>query len=146
MNGALRDQLRALGTGVGVAVLVAMLTVVALGFLAAALYMALARLLDPALAALLTAAAALVAAGLIVLVAKARRSRPGPAAGSPGPAGIGGLGPAFAGGSPLGAELAAETAQIARAHAGKAVVVSLALGFALGVSPRLRRLLWRALR
>jgi hypothetical protein len=142
MNRSLPDRLKALGGTVLLLAMVAVLLLLALGFLAAALYLALARQLDPAWAALLTATAAVAMAGVIVLVVRVRR-RPAPPAATAG-RGLGGGAPIGLVSS-LGAQFGEDTARLARAHAGKAVGLALALGFAVGVSPRLRRALWRLL-
>lgn len=144
MNRTLEARLRGLLGAAMVLLAALVLLLIALGFLAAALYLGLTRVMDPAWAALLTAVAALALAGLVVLVRRLGRRRPPPPAGGLG-FGLGGEAVPLGAVSALGAQIGDDTARFARAHAGKAIGLALALGFAVGVSPRLRRSLWRLL-
>jgi len=104
------------------------------GFLVAALYIALARELDPAGAALITAAVCLVGAGLLSfigwliarsLVAQEKGNEKAPDA----------VKMAMAVGEALGGDLQS----LAKDHRYGMIGAALAAGFALGVSPKLRR-------
>lgn len=119
-----------------------------------ALYLWLATMLQPALAALLTALAVFVTALLLLLIGqrttaprRARAPRLGvaapPGAVSPGvvspearPAGIA---------AAVGSEIGMASAGWVRGHASEVVIAAAAAGFAVGVSPRLRRAIWRLL-
>jgi hypothetical protein len=113
----------------------------ALGFLCGAAYLALLDLVSPPLAALATGLGALVLAVLIVQIARLwsrgkgasgrrrrARSERGEGSAEETAAEIGGI---------LGAQLAALT----RSHTRSTLAVSLLAGFAVGASPRLRKVL-----
>jgi hypothetical protein len=111
------------------------------GFLCAALYMALAESLRPALAALITGIVVLATA--VILLLRARSAMGGrPATGGGGT--TTGAGPQSA--LDLGSAVGADVQSWVKGHAPQATVAALLLGVALGISPRLRRVLWRLLR
>ena len=122
-----------------VAAILAVLALAALGFLCAALYLGLARVVEPPMAALLTGvvvlAVVVVLAALAVVVAWLTGRRGG--GGQPRDA----AGLARRAGEALGVDLQA----LAKGHARTLTLSALAAGFAVGVSPRLRRALLRLL-
>lgn len=139
----MQDRLSRLAIAFVCILVAALLAASALGLLGAALYLELLTLVVPPVAAALTAAAALLLAFLVLLVGRAvngRRagspSRTGRGAGMAAPLGAAGL---------LGEEVGQAAGAFTRAHADKAIVAALVAGFALGLSPRLRRSLWRLL-
>lgn len=123
-----------------VAAILAVLALAALGFLCAALYLGLARVVEPPMAALLTGvvvlAVVVVLAALAVVVAWLTGRRGG---GGGQPRDAAGL--ARRAGEALGVDLQA----LAKGHARTLTLSALAAGFAVGVSPRLRRALLRLL-
>lgn len=137
-----------IGTTLAWLLLASLLSLLGAGLLVAALYLWLATLFTPALAALLTALAAFAAAGLAAVIGRAvargrskRRRGAMPAAhgaaqGAP---------PGLAAAALAGSEMGAAGSDWARANAPKAVLAALAAGFVVGLSPRLRRALWRQL-
>lgn len=115
----------------------------------AALYLWLATLLTPAGAALLTALAVFLAVGLLLLFgwlssggrsARARRH----AATLPSGAAPPGMAPPAA--AAIGSEIGLASAAWLRDHAAQVTIAAAVAGFVIGVSPRLRRALWRVLR
>ncbi len=97
----------------------------------------------PPVAALATGGAAFAAAILLLLVAKVRGSRRRRPVARPA------VGPAAAdvtgGAAELGVVLADEGRRLLAGHAKGAAATALAAGLAVGISPRLRRTLWRLL-
>lgn len=139
----------AVGIALGIVALVAAMT--GLGFLFAALYMALTRVIDPDAAAASVGLAAFVIA-LIVLLISRRIARPTspptrltrsatvqPVVGARG-------GSAEAAAAEIGDLIAGKGRDLLRTHSMGATAAALIGGLALGVSPRLRRTVWRLLR
>ena len=122
-----------------VAAILAVLVLAALGFLCAALYLGLERVVEPPAAALLTGvivlAVAIVLAALAIVAASLAGRRA--AGGQPRDA----VGLAVRAGEALGVNLRT----LAKDHSRPLVLSALAAGFAVGVSPRLRRALLRLL-
>jgi hypothetical protein len=124
----------ALGIAAGCIALAA--AAVAIGFLSLALFLAFAALMPPAWAAVVTAACVTLAAALIVAILRlAARPRRAPeprrdAAGDPGDIAM-----------ELGSLFGQQAHGFATRHKGATILGSLALGFAIGVSPGLRDLL-----
>lgn len=116
-----------------------LLGLLAVGFLAAALYLGLATLLSPPLAALASAGVLLVAALLAVLVAGFRRN----ASRATGTVPASDLSEAAAA---LGSRLGEQAARQAQAHPWAAAGAALACGAIVGANPRLRALLMGLLR
>lgn len=147
--GALQDRLARAGIAVVLMMLAALLALSAIGLLGATLYLALLPYLSPPQAAAATAGAAVVLALVLLLVARGiagRSSRPSASAtvGS-GSRRSGSLGGGLGVVSGLGQDIGHDAEALIRTHASKAIMASLVAGFALGVSPRLRRGLWRLL-
>ncbi len=120
----------------------------------AALYLLLATQLQPALAALLTALAVFLTALLLLLIGRwttaPRRVRPSPlgVAAPPGVASPGAVPPqggAAGIAAAVGSEIGVASAGWLRGHAREVVIATAAAGFVVGISPRLRRALWRLL-
>lgn len=117
------------------------LIVTGVGFLVAALYIALANALGPAGAALTTGVICFAVAGLLALIGwlvlralRPRRKRPGHSAD--------GMTMAMAAGEAMGGDLRS----LAKQHRFGLVGGALAAGFVVGVSPKVRRLLLNFLR
>lgn len=115
------------------------LVLTGLGFLIAALYIGLARDMAPAGAALTTGAVCLAGAGLLTLIgwlvlrslaARGERDEKAPAAAAPDAVKM-----AMAVGEALGGDLQS----LAKNHRYGLIGAALAAGFAVGVSPKLRR-------
>lgn len=117
-------------------ILAVFLGMLSLGFLAAALYLALVTLTTPPLAALGSAGALLAMALLIVLAASLRRNATRSRATTPAPASD--LSQIAAA---LGSRLGQQAALQAQAHPWAAAGASLACGAIVGANPRLRALL-----
>ncbi len=117
---------------VGVPVMVLILA--GLGFLVAALYIAMARDMDPAGAAVITGVIALVGAGLLSVIGwlVLRSSAPPDKHDDQAPDAVK---MAMAVGEALGGDLQS----LAKHHRYGMIGAALAAGFALGVSPKLRR-------
>ncbi|NJO67511.1 MAG: hypothetical protein HC826_00565 [Rhodospirillales bacterium] len=154
----MQDRFARLVIAFGLAIVAGLLAVATFGLVGAAIFLALLPVISPAQAALATAAVALLLAVILLLMSRTIVSRPRssstPAAGAtPGfrgrPAGAlgGGFGGTKAGlAASIGEAFGSDAESLVRAHAGSAVVTALIAGFAIGVSPRLRRSLWRLLR
>lgn len=139
----------AVGIALGIVALVAAMT--GLGFLFAALYMALTRVIDPDAAALAVGLAAFVTALIVLLISRritrptspptrlTRSARVQPVVGAPG-------GSAEAAAAEIGDLIAGKGRDLLHTHSMGATAAALIAGLALGVSPRLRRTLWRLLR
>jgi hypothetical protein len=135
------DQfLKRLATTIASLLAATILVLAALGFLGYAAYLALLGAVSPPLAALITGIGAVVLAGLIVIVGsslfRGRRARPRPR-----DSGAGGEDGAGRMAGELGGALAAQLGTLTRSHSGPVLAASLAAGFAVGVSPRLRKVL-----
>lgn len=139
----MQDRLSRLAIAVACALVAALLALGAVGLLGAALYLALLPEVSPPLAAAITAAAALLLAALVLLIGRIVAGR------RPSGGARSGIGDDVAGRMGamglLGQDLGIEAGALAKAHAGKAILAALVAGFAVGVSPRLRRSLWRLL-
>lgn len=134
--------------GVVLMTLAAIVMLAGLGFLLAALYLGLLRYLDPAAAALAVGLAAFLLALVLMLIARrSSRSRRRPLPRRPGLGVIPGEVEVEveAGAAELGMRLANEGQRLARSHAKGAALTALCAGLAVGISPRLRRALWRHL-
>ncbi len=135
-------------TGIALMMLAAIVMMGGFGFLLAALYLSLLRFVDPAAAALVVGLSAFML-GLILLLIARRSSRPRrrpmlrrPVAGvalEEEPVEL------EAGAVDLGIRLADQGQRLLRSHAKGAAVTALCAGLAVGVSPRLRRTVWRYL-
>ncbi len=142
--GAIEDRLSKLAVTVVCMIVAALLALGGVALLGAALYQALLPLLSPPLAAVLTGVAAFCLALIVVLIGRsvARRPASPPIArmssnlGMPGKAGLA---------ASFGQEMGLNANELVRAHASKVVIAALVAGFAMGVSPRLRRSLWQLL-
>lgn len=135
------DQfLKRLATTIASLLAATILVLAALGFLGYAAYLALLSAVSPPLAALITGIGAVVLAGLIVMVGsslfRGRRERPRPR-----DSGAGGEDAAGRMAGELGGVLAAQLGTLTRSHSGPVLAASLAAGFAVGASPRLRKVL-----
>lgn len=139
----MEDRLAKLAIAIACMLIAALLALGAVGLLAAALYLALLPVMSPPLAAASTAGAALLLAAIVLLIGRGVARQPSRRA-SPASAGQGIAGKMGVVGG-LGQDMGEEAAALARAHAGKAAVVALVAGFAVGISPRLRRSLWQLL-
>jgi len=121
---------------------VTVIAIVGVALLLVALWFLLSQTESPALAALWTGLAALGAAALIAAVAcGVRRRRPragGLAASLMESAGTGRRNEAAA---ELGALLGREAAALISAHPARSAIAAVAVGFVVGVSPRLREVL-----
>lgn len=139
----MEERLTRLAVAIACMMTAALLALGAVGLLAAALYLALLPVVAPPLAAALTAAAALLLALIVVVIGRTITRRPVRRAppGSVGASAFGRMG--VVGG--LGQEMGQQAGEFARANAGKAIIAALVAGFAVGVSPRLRRSLWQLL-
>lgn len=113
---------------------------VALGFLCAAAYLALLDVFSPATAALLTGLGAIVLA-LLILAAGRAALRPGARRRRAAESAEAGPGDAATGAGELAGALGERLATIARANPKATLFASLVAGFAVGVSPRLRKAL-----
>jgi hypothetical protein len=133
-----------IGTAVAVNLAAVLLALAGAALLFAALFLWLARVMEPALAALVTGLVILAAAGIVALIGrilvKARRAATAatvvPLAGAP-RANVAAL---------AGSEFGAAVTPWLRAHLPQVAFAAAAVGFVLGVSPRLRAALWRQLR
>jgi hypothetical protein len=135
-----RELQRQVAFGVAAACIGLVAAMIAIGFLAFALFLALASALAPEWAAVLTAASVMFAALLMIVVlrlaARPRRAPDGPreAAAPPGDIAM-----------ELGSLLGREAHGFVDKHKGATVLGSLAIGFVIGLSPGLRDLLRRGL-
>ena len=118
-----------------------LLGLLAVGFLAAALYLGLATLTTPPLAALATAGVLLAAAVLVILMARIRSTKPPPRASAQPP--VSDLNEVAAA---LGSRLGEQAARRAQEHPWAAAGAALACGAVVGANPRLRELLLGLLR
>jgi len=116
------------------------MSVLAVAFLSAALYLALLQPLGAPLAALLTGGALLAVAAVIVLAVKYLISSPRRRATVPSEA------DGEVAAARLGEMLAEEAGAWTKRHPGTAMVTALVAGFLVGSSPRLRTLLLRLFR
>jgi membrane protein implicated in regulation of membrane protease activity len=122
----------------GLTLVALLLATFALGFLAAALYLTFAMATTPATAALLCGAVFLVTAAIVALIARVvvhRRGTPKSPSAS--------LSADVAG--QLGQFLGESTGASLKKHAPNIVLAAFAAGLAVGISPRLRRTLWKLL-
>jgi len=128
------------GTTLALLGLAAGMGILAVGFLSAALYLALMQTLGAPLAALATGAALIAVAALAVLTIKVKVLPPRQGKGiSAEPEG-----PATA--AKLGEMLGEEAGTWTKRNPGTAMLVALAAGFVMGSSPKLRAKLLRLLR
>jgi hypothetical protein len=130
--------MRRLASHLALSVILGLLTAIVLtagiGWLLAALWLALQTALSPAAAAAWTGLVAVAVAGVIAAAAYA--SRRSPVRRSPAPDAASGFEEEVAG--RLAALAGRDAAAFVAAHPGRAAVVALALGLAVGASPRLR--------
>jgi hypothetical protein len=143
-HGAMNELMSRLVARLTLMLLALALMLAGLGFVFAAIYLSVARIIDPPAAALATGLAAFAVAMILLLIARrsgGKRRRPvaRPAVG-PAPADV------ATGAAELGAVLADEGRRIVAGHAKGATATALVAGLAVGISPRLRRTLWRLLR
>lgn len=147
---AINELVGRIAVGIALGILALLAAMTGLGFLFAALYLALTRVLDADAAALATGMAAFLVALVVLLIAKsaarpaARRhrlatARPVAAVDVP-------PGSAEAAAAEVGELLAGKGREMLHTHAKGATATALLAGLALGISPRLRRALWRILR
>lgn len=134
------DFLARLALGCALTTVALVVALAGFGFLCAALYLALLPIGPPPLAALLTGIAVILVA-LLLIVAARLIGRPAKAASARG--GGGTAQPEVM--TRLGLALGQEAQALVRGHAKEATLAAMVIGFALGVSPRLRRRLWRVL-
>ncbi|MBL8660071.1 MAG: phage holin family protein [Rhodospirillales bacterium] len=140
-----------LATSIALMVLAAIVMLAGFGFLLAAFYLGLLRFIEPPMAALAVGFSAFMVALILLLIAR-RSSRPrrrplvrrpsdgmAYAAEIPGEA-SGGL---EAEAVDLGMRLASDGRRLLRSHAKGAALTALCAGLVVGVSPRLRRTVWR---
>lgn len=144
---ALEDLAGRIAAAVALGLVALLAAMTGLGFLFAALYLALTRVLDPDAAALATGVGAFLVALIVLLIARSgarpprRRARVGvaqPAVDEP-------TASAAAAAAEVGELLAGRGRVMLHSHARGATATALVAGLALGVSPRLRRTLWRLL-
>jgi hypothetical protein len=131
----MRRLIARVATSIALMLIALVAVLVALGYFVFALYLWLAEYLVPPAAALVSGGIVLFVALLLVMIARAmlrgrrRRERD----------------------LPLSAEAAAEIGSLfgdkvqgfANLHRGSSLLTALAAGFAVGVSPKLRSILWR---
>jgi hypothetical protein len=137
------DQfLKRLATTIASLLAATILVLAALGFLGYAAYLALLGAVSPPLAALITGVGAVVLAGLIVIVGSSlfRGGRAKPRRRDKGADGEGADAAGRMAGE-LGGVLAAQLGTLTRSHSGPVLAASLAAGFAVGASPRLRKVM-----
>jgi hypothetical protein len=120
------------------ALLTIVLLLAGIGLLFAALYLWVEQFVAPQGAALITGFAVLALAGVLAVVVRAltkprRDPRSRRTLSAPGIA------------ASVGSQLGGDAQTIIKEHAPQATMAALAVGFAIGVSPRLRRALWRLL-
>ena len=120
------------------ALLLAVMGVVAAaGFACLSLYLSLSALTTPALAALGTAFAALLFVLMVAVLANALMRRPARRRATGEDGTLAGLEDAIS----LGKALGLESREIMATHLSKASMVVFGLGFAMGLSPKLRKLI-----
>jgi Putative Actinobacterial Holin-X, holin superfamily III len=130
-----------IGTAVAVTLAAVLLALAGAALLFAALFLWLARVMEPALAALVTGLVILAAAAIVALIGRMRVKAHRAAAVVP-----------LAGASQAnvaalaGSEFGVAVTPWLRAHLPQVALAAAAAGFVLGVSPRLRAALWRLLR
>lgn len=128
----MRARLAQVMTGLAVIALALAIFIGGLGFLVAALYLALAAVLPAAAAAALTGVAALCLAAILLLVCRAvmaPRKQPATGGASPGTQGDGDIGKAISG----------EMLSLVRQHFALSAGAVFAAGLLLGISPRARQ-------
>jgi hypothetical protein len=113
--------------------LACVLGLAALGFGCAAVYLSLSRVISPPLAAAATALIALAVALIIALIGRSLAAKPEQRPVASGPASLASLAP----------PRVADAMATLRGHVPAVAVAALLAGFALGVSGRLRRAVWR---
>jgi hypothetical protein len=130
-----------IGTAVAVTLAAVLLALAGAALLFAALFLWLARVMEPALAALVTGLVVLAAAGIVALIGrmlvKARRAAPVVPLAGAARSNVAAL---------AGSEFGVAVTPWLRAHLPQVALAAAGAGFALGVSPRLRAALWRQLR
>jgi Putative Actinobacterial Holin-X, holin superfamily III len=130
-----------IGTAVAVTFAAVLLALAGAALLFAALFLWLARVMEPALAALVTGLVILAAAGIVALIGrmrvKARRAAAVVPLAGASQANVAAL---------AGSEFGVAVTPWLRAHLPQVALAAAAAGFVLGVSPRLRAALWRQLR
>jgi hypothetical protein len=136
----MRGLIARIATSIALMVIALVAVLVALGYFVFALYLWLAEYLVPPAAALVSGAIVLFVALLLVMIASAmlrgsRRRRRDLASSIPEEAA-----------AELGGLLGDKVQGFANLHRGSSLLTALAAGFAVGVSPRLRSLLWRLLK
>jgi divalent metal cation (Fe/Co/Zn/Cd) transporter len=124
-----------LGLTVATCLVGLLIACIGVGFLSAALYLAIQDVASPQIAALSTGAAAFIVAGLLALAVRARRHRR-----TPTPPGEmlrnTGAQPDLA--TEIGVLFGAQTTSWVRSHAMSAAALALIAGFVVGASPDLR--------
>ena len=130
-----------IGTALAVTLAAVLLALAGGAFLFAALFLWLARVMDPALAALMTGLVVLAAAGIVALIGrmlvKVRRAAPVVPLAGAARSNVAAL---------AGSEFGVAVTPWLRAHLPQVALAAAGAGFVLGVSPRLRAALWRQLR
>jgi hypothetical protein len=130
-----------IGTAVAVTLAAVLLALAGAALLFAALFLWLARVMEPALAALVTGLVILAAAAIVALIGrmrvKARRAAAVVPLAGASQANVAAL---------AGSEFGVAVTPWLRAHLPQVALAAAAAGFVLGVSPRLRAALWRQLR
>jgi hypothetical protein len=131
-------------TGVALMIVALIVMLTGLGFLFAALYLSLARVIEPAVAALAVALAAFLTALILLLIAR-RSGRPRRRSLRVQPAVGAAPGAIEDSAAEFGMALAGEGRRLLKSHAISAAATALCAGLIVGISPRLRRALWRQL-
>jgi len=142
----MNDIVGRLVTSIMLMVLAAIIMLAGLGFLFAALFMTLTEYTSPEAAAAAVGLAAFLVALVLILLARRRRPRRRYALRPQQALGATSSGQLEADAAALGLRLADEGGRLARSHAKGAAVTALCAGLVVGISPRLRRALWRSLR
>ncbi|QKT04738.1 phage holin family protein [Ectothiorhodospiraceae bacterium 2226] len=128
-----------IATGSAIALVGAVIALLAVAFLYVAIFLGFAEIMDAAWAAAATAAVALVSALLLLVAARGLITKEPKVEPPPPPR------KAIPDMREEAAELGSAAGEYARHHAVPATAGALAAGLLFGVSPRLRRMVWRLL-
>jgi len=139
----MRDILSRLALGLALTLIVLLLSSVAVGFLCAAIYLGLTEVTTPPLAALGTGLAVLLAALVIALTARVVSRGPARARHTARLSASQTRDARFD--ARVSKAVGEEIGRLTKTHAAGATIAALAAGFAVGLSPRLRRTLWQLL-
>lgn len=141
---AISDLIGRIAVGIALGMVAMLAALTGLGFLFASLYLALTRVIEPDAAALATGMSAFLVALIVLLIAR-RSARPASLRPAPVRAVVEPPATAEAAAAEVGNLIAISGKRMLHTHAMGATATALVAGMAMGLSPRLRRAMWRLL-